>query len=77
MSTLLQQVVERAQGLSDQEKERLGALFLAEVEQALADEAFDALLDSTPDVLDALAAEARAEIAAGLTLPLDLERDFA
>jgi hypothetical protein len=76
MSTLFQQVIERAQGLSEAEQERLSALFLAEVEQALADEAFDALIASRPDVLERMGAEALAEFEAGLTEPLDLGRDF-
>lgn len=76
MSTLLREAIERAQTLPEDEQERLGALFLAEVEQALADAAFDALLESRPDVLERLAAQAEAAFAAGLTEPLDLAKLF-
>ncbi|MFN0095078.1 MAG: hypothetical protein ACKVVT_09930 [Dehalococcoidia bacterium] len=74
MSNLLREAVERAQALPEDEQERLGALLLAEVDQALADAAFDALIDSRPDVLKRLADEAWAEHVAGRTVPLDPDR---
>ena len=72
MSTLLQEAIERAQALPEDEQERLGALFLAEVEQAVREAEFDALIESRPDFLERLAAKVEAEIEAGLTEPLDL-----
>ena len=72
VSTLLQEAIERAQALPEDEQERLGALFLAEVEQAVREAEFDALIESRPDFLERLAAKVEAEIEAGLTEPLDL-----
>ncbi len=76
MSTLLLEAIERARTLPEGEQERLGALFLAEVEQAVREAEFDALIESRPDVLERLGAEALAEYEAGLTEPLDIDKHF-
>ncbi|MFN0096244.1 MAG: hypothetical protein ACKVVT_15895 [Dehalococcoidia bacterium] len=76
MSSLLREAMERAQTLPAAEQERLGALFLQEVEDAIREAEFDALIESRPDVLDRLEAQAIAAFEAGLTEPLDLERHF-
>ena len=71
VSTLLQEAIERALTLPEDEQERLGGLFLAEVEQAVREAEFDALIESRPDFLQKMADEAWAEFVAGRTQPLD------
>ncbi len=71
VSTLLQAAIERAQTLPLCEQERLGALFLAEVEQAVREAEFDALIESRPEILEKWRAGALAEFEAGLTEPLN------
>ena len=67
MTDLLNQAFQQASSLSPQQQDALAAWLLSEIE----DEAkWDTALAKNPSALDSLAAEARAELAAGRTEPL-------
>ncbi|MFN0096949.1 MAG: hypothetical protein ACKVVT_19495 [Dehalococcoidia bacterium] len=70
MTALLEQAVARARELPEEDQQRIGAILLVEVEQALRDAAFDALIESRPDVLAALMDEAKRDEELGLAVPL-------
>lgn len=70
MVALLEEAVERVRCLPANEQKRIAAMLIEELEQIARDEAFDALIASRPDVLAAMAAKVRANIAAGRTRPL-------
>jgi len=72
MGKLLEQAIEEAHKLSDEEQEAIGAWLLAEIESELR---WDELFSRPPsEALRRMADEALAEHRAGRTLPLDPDR---
>jgi hypothetical protein len=69
METTLKRAFDRIAALPDDEQERFGALLLSWLDD---DAAWEKSFAANPAALDALAAEARADIAAGRSAPLVL-----
>ena len=67
MTQLLEKAIAEATKLPDQEQDALAAILLAEIES---EERWTETLAKSQDLLEELAAEARAEHAAGKTTPL-------
>ncbi|MFN0095076.1 MAG: hypothetical protein ACKVVT_09920 [Dehalococcoidia bacterium] len=74
MATLVDEAIDRLRAQPPEEQERLASLLLDAIAVEEAEDDFDRLIASRPDVLDRLEAAAKAEIAAGLSEPMDLER---
>jgi hypothetical protein len=68
METTLKRAFDRIAALPDDEQKRFGDLLLSWLDD---DAAWENSFASNPEALDALAAEARADIAAGRSLPLE------
>ena len=69
MTKLLEQAVSRAAEQPENDQDVIASLILQELDD---DRAWTETLARNPEKLERLADEARAEHAAGLTLPLDL-----
>jgi hypothetical protein len=71
MTKLFKKAIEEAQKLPPAEQDALGAMIL---EETADEKRWAKKFAETRHVLEAMAAEAEAEIAAGRTMPLDFDR---
>jgi hypothetical protein len=69
MTRLLEEAIERARELPDSVQDALARRLLDEIEE----EAFDALIASRPDLLEAMAERVLDEHRRGLTMPLNFD----
>jgi hypothetical protein len=73
MTQLLESVIKRISGLSEERQNSLASFMLAELES---ENKWDSLFASSPKLLAKLAGDALAEFEQGQTEHLDLQRDF-
>ncbi|HXF38656.1 MAG TPA: hypothetical protein VN687_02990 [Blastocatellia bacterium] len=73
MTQLLAEVIKKVSEMPASEQDEFASFMLAELES---EERWDALFSSSQDLLSKMADEALAELRAGETEQLDLDRDF-
>jgi len=73
MTQLLAEVIKKVSEMPASEQDEFASFMLAELES---EERWDALFSSSQDLLSKMADEALAELRAGKTESLDLDRDF-